>query len=96
MRHCLTLFGGDMQPTLRGAPDILRGTVAGFSGSIVPPLQPGMKSPPTSTLPPATADKWPARLAHELICAVVAGIFCVFEALIQLTEWWSKLFSRRP
>lgn len=55
-----------------------------------------MKSPPTSTLPPATADKWPARLAHELICAVVAGIFCVFEALIQLTEWWSKLFSRRP
>ncbi len=54
-----------------------------------------MKFPSSKSTASTPPETWPARLAHEVICAFVAGIFCVVELLVFVTEWRAKISSSR-
>src|SRR5438045_5495897 len=96
MLHCLTLFERDMQPRLHRRPKIREKPVAETSGSSVNPgRRPRMNSPPPKSVVSELPLSWPARVGHEVICGVVAGIFCVVELLVLVTEWRTRIFSAR-
>lgn len=62
-----------------------------FASAVITGSDRIMKSPASET-----STRLPAKIGHELLCFAIAGIFCVFEFLVLISEFRvKKLFRAR-